>query len=56
VYGGHDAWRAAGSPSTLDYAHRKVEEILGAHRTLPLDDDVVAALAAVQKRADAATS
>ena len=56
VYGGHDAWRASGSPTTLDYAHRKVGEILDAHRTLPLDEDVVAALAAVQKRADAATS
>jgi trimethylamine--corrinoid protein Co-methyltransferase len=56
LYGGHDAWRAAGSPSTLDYAHRKVTEILDAQRSLPFDDDTAAALAAVQKRADAATS
>ena len=56
VYGGHDAWRAAGSPTTLDYAHGKVGEILDAHRTLPFDDDVAAALAAVQKRAEAEMS
>jgi trimethylamine---corrinoid protein Co-methyltransferase len=55
MYGGHDAWRAAGSPSTLDYARRKVDEILAAHQTLPLDDDVAAALAALQRRAQAAT-
>jgi len=55
MYGGHDAWRAAGSLTTLDYARRKVDEILAAHQTLPLDDDVAAALAVVQKRAEAAT-
>ncbi len=55
MYGGYDAWRAAGSPTTLDYARRKVDVILAAHETLPLDDDVASALAAVQKRAEAAT-
>ena len=55
VHGSHDAWRAAGSPGTLEYARRKVTEILETHHPLPLADDVVAALAAVQKRADAAT-
>jgi trimethylamine--corrinoid protein Co-methyltransferase len=56
VYGGHDSWRAAGSPTTLDFAHRKVAEILGTHRTLPFDEDVAAALADLQRRADAAVA
>ena len=55
VHGSRDAWRAAGSPTTLDYAHQKVEELLAAQRSLPLDDDVTTALAALQKRADSAT-
>jgi trimethylamine---corrinoid protein Co-methyltransferase len=55
MFGGHDAWRAAGSPTTLDHARRKVEEILGEHKSLPLDEDVIAALAELQKRADAAS-
>ena len=55
LYGGHDAWRAAGSPGTLDYAHRKVGEILEAHRPSPIDDDAAAALADLQQRAEVAT-
>jgi len=56
MHGGHDAWQAAGAPTTLDYARAKVEELLAAQRSLPLDDDAVAALAALQARADAATA
>lgn len=56
VRGGHDAWQAAGSPATLESAHERVGEILSAQRPLPLGDDVAAALAALQKRAEAATA
>jgi trimethylamine--corrinoid protein Co-methyltransferase len=55
VHGSREAWKAAGAPTTLEYAHQKVEEILAAQCSLPLDDDVVVALAEVQARADSAT-
>jgi len=56
VHGSRDAWQAMGSPTTLDYARQKVQEILATQRSLPLDHDVAAALAALQKRADSATT
>jgi trimethylamine--corrinoid protein Co-methyltransferase len=54
VRGSHDGWQAAGAPRTLDYARERVQEILATQRSLPLDEDVSAALAALQRRADAA--
>ena len=56
VHGSREAWQAAGAPTTLQYAHARVEELLATQRSLPLDDDAVAALAALQERADAATA
>jgi trimethylamine---corrinoid protein Co-methyltransferase len=56
VHGGHDAWQAAGSPTTLESAGERVREILSRQRPLPLDDDAAAALAALAKRAEAATA
>ncbi len=53
-HGSHDAWRAAGAPTTLQYARERVTEILAAHQPVPFDDDVTAALAELQRRADAA--
>ncbi|MEI6725499.1 MAG: trimethylamine methyltransferase family protein, partial [Actinomycetes bacterium] len=54
VFGSWDAWKNAGSPSSLDYARERVEHILATHRPLPLPDDTLAALAAIHKRALAA--
>jgi trimethylamine---corrinoid protein Co-methyltransferase len=56
VRGGHDAWAAAGSPTTLRSAGERVREILSAQRPLPLGDDVAAALAALLRRAEAASA
>lgn len=55
VQGGWDAWRAAGSPGTLESATERARAILAEHVPLPYDDDVAAALADVQRRADAAS-
>jgi trimethylamine--corrinoid protein Co-methyltransferase len=55
VFGSWDAWKNAGSPSSLDYARERVEHILATHRPLPLPDDTLAALAAIHKRALAAS-
>ena len=54
VVGGEQAWRAAGSPTTLAAARERVDELLAAHRPHRWDDDVAAALAALQRRADRA--
>ena len=56
VHGSRETWRAAGAPTTLQYARERVAAILAAHRPLPLGDDVAAALAEIQRRADAAES
>ena len=56
VHGSRDAWKTAGAPTTLEYARGRVEELLAGQRSLPLDDDASAALAALQARADAATA
>ena len=55
MHGSWDAWTAAGSPTTLDYARERVDEILATHVSLPYPDDVAAALAELQKRAEAAS-
>ena len=55
VQGSWDAWRAAGSPSTVAAARERVEQILAAQVSLPYSDDQAAALAALQRRADAAS-
>jgi trimethylamine--corrinoid protein Co-methyltransferase len=55
VQGSWDAWRAAGSPSTLAAAGERVETILAEQVSLPYSDDQAAALAALQRRADAAS-
>lgn len=55
VQGSWDAWRAAGSPSTLAAAREVVDEILAAQVSLPYDEEQTAALAALQRRADAAS-
>ena len=54
VSGGHDAWRAAGAPATLEHASARVAELLDGWRALPFDEDVAAALAALADRAAAA--
>ena len=53
VYGSSEAWAADGSPSSLEYAHRRVAEILDRQQSLPYDDDVAAALVKLEKRAAA---
>ena len=55
VQGSWDAWQAAGSPSTLAAAGERVEAILAEQVSLPYSDDQAAALAALQRRADAAS-
>jgi trimethylamine---corrinoid protein Co-methyltransferase len=54
VHGSAEAWRAAGSPTTLESAHERVAELLAGHRPLPLAEDVARALAELQRRAAAA--
>jgi trimethylamine:corrinoid methyltransferase-like protein len=54
VYGSWDGWKKAGSPSSLDYARERVDHILETHHPLPLPDDALVALAAIQQRALAA--
>ena len=53
VQGSWDAWQAAGSPTTVDAARERVEELLAGQVSLPFSDDQAAALAALQRRADA---
>jgi trimethylamine--corrinoid protein Co-methyltransferase len=55
VQGSWDAWRAAGSPSTVAAATERVRDILATHAPLPFSEDQAAALAALQRRADAAS-
>jgi trimethylamine--corrinoid protein Co-methyltransferase len=55
VQGSWDGWRAAGSPSTLAAAGERVEAILAEQVSLPYSEDQAAALAALQRRADAAS-
>jgi trimethylamine--corrinoid protein Co-methyltransferase len=54
VQGSWDAWRAAGSPGTVAAATERVRGVLDEHVPLPFSDDQAAALAALQRRADAA--
>ena len=53
LYGSWDAWQAAGSPRSLDYARLWVDDILATHEPLPLPADALAALAEIQRRASA---
>ena len=55
VQGSWDAWRTAGSPTTVAAARERVEQLLAGQVSLPYSDDQAAALAALQRRADAAT-
>jgi trimethylamine--corrinoid protein Co-methyltransferase len=55
VQGSWDAWRAGGSPTTVAAARERVEQLLAGQVSLPYSDDQAAALAALQRRADAAT-
>ena len=50
-----DAWRTAGSPSSVAAAGERVRSILAEQVSLPYSEDQAAALAALQRRADAAT-
>jgi trimethylamine--corrinoid protein Co-methyltransferase len=53
VQGSWDAWRAEGSPGTVAAATERVRRVLSEHAPLPYGDDQAAALAALQRRADA---
>ena len=55
VQGSWDAWRAAGSPTTVAAARERVEALLATQVSLPYSDDQAAALAELQRRADAAS-
>ena len=55
VQGSWDAWRAAGSPSTVAAARERVEQLLAEQVSPPFSDDQAAALADLQRRADAAS-
>ena len=55
VQGSWDAWRAAGSPTTVTVAHERVEQLLADQASLPYSEDQAAALSALQRRADAAS-
>jgi trimethylamine---corrinoid protein Co-methyltransferase len=50
-----DAWRAAGAPTSVAAATERVRSILAEQVSLPYSEDQAAALAALQRRADAAT-
>jgi trimethylamine--corrinoid protein Co-methyltransferase len=54
VQGSWDAWRAAGSPGTVAAASERVRDLLAGQVSLPYTEDQAAALAALQRRADAA--
>jgi trimethylamine--corrinoid protein Co-methyltransferase len=55
VQGSWDSWRAAGSPHTIAAATERVRDVLASHAPLPYSEDQAAALAALQRRADAAS-
>ena len=55
VQGSWDSWRAAGSPTTVAAATERVRDVLASHAPLPYSEDQAAALAALQRRADAAS-
>jgi len=55
VQGSCDAWRTAGSPTTVAAARERVEQLLAEQVSLPFADDQVVALADLQRRADAAS-
>jgi len=55
VQGSWDAWQTAGSPTTVAAARERVEELLAGQVSLPFSDDQAAALADLQRRADAAS-
>ena len=55
VQGSWHAWQAAGSPTTMAAARERVDAILAEQVSLPYSDDQAAALAALQRRADAAS-
>jgi len=55
VQGSWDTWRAAGSPTTVAAARERVEQLLTEQVSLPFSDDQAAALADLQRRADAAS-
>ena len=55
VQGSWDGWRAAGAPSTVAAARERVDALLEEQVSLPYSDDQAAALAALQRRADAAS-
>jgi trimethylamine:corrinoid methyltransferase-like protein len=54
VHGSLDAWQAEGSPGTVAAARVSGEQLLADQVSLPYSDDQAAALAALQRRADAA--
>lgn len=55
VQGSWDAWKAAGAPGTVAVARERVERLLAGQVSLPYADDQAKALAALQRRADAAS-
>jgi len=55
VQGSWAAWRAAGAPSTMTAARERVRAVLADQVSLPYSDDQAVALAALQRRADAAS-
>jgi len=54
VQGSWDAWKTAGAPTTVAAAGERVEQLLSEQVSLPYSDDQAAALADLQRRADAA--
>lgn len=55
VQGSWDAWQAAGAPGSMTAARERIAAILSQQVSLPYSDDQAAALAALQRRADAAS-
>lgn len=47
----YESWLASGKPSLLNEIQELIEETLSKHGTLPLDEDVVRELAAIEERA-----
>jgi trimethylamine--corrinoid protein Co-methyltransferase len=52
VHGSYDAWVASGSPTTIEQARVRVEELLASHEPLPLPDDAVRELEKLKRRAE----
>ena len=53
VHDTYESWRAAGSPTVIDEARTRIDQMLADHRPQGYDDDMAAALEALRRKAAA---